>query len=162
MQQMVIDLDHKQQRPIAILDHGLSALVDTGAYIPVWVDDESILEEKMGAVLIKKDISFSGFGGMAKGNIYQVTIQVGALIYPNMHIMASSQWNTSFHLILSATMFQQLIYEIDDKNHKLNITLPDGESTVRNLRIRNQNGMIQVLCHSSESSIHNILIDSNE
>ena len=34
-----------------------------------------------------------------------------------------------FNMILSATMFQNLIYEIDDKNHKLNVTIPDEEST---------------------------------
>lgn len=45
MQQIVMDLDDKQQRPVAILENGLTALIDTGAYMPVWVDDESILIE---------------------------------------------------------------------------------------------------------------------
>lgn len=29
-------------------------MADTGAYIPVWTDDESILTDKLGAELIKK------------------------------------------------------------------------------------------------------------
>lgn len=55
-----------------------------------------------------------------------------------------------FNMILSATMFQNLIYEIDDKNHKLNVTIPDEESTVRNLRIVNSDGRIHVLCSSAD------------
>lgn len=39
---------------------------------------------------------------------------------------------------------------IDDKNHKLNITLPQGESNVRNLKIEDKNGHLHVLCHSMD------------
>lgn len=56
MRQIVIDLDDKQQRPVAILDNGLVALIDTGAYIPIWVGNETVLKENMGAALIKKDV----------------------------------------------------------------------------------------------------------
>lgn len=46
-------------------------------------------------------------------------------------------------------MFHGLIYEIDDRNHKLNITIPDDENTVRNLKIEDANGRLHVLCTSS-------------
>jgi len=36
-------------------------------------------------------------------------------------------------------MFSGLIYEMDDKNHKLNVTIPDDESMVRNLVVRDWN-----------------------
>ena len=64
MKQMTLQLDSRQQRPVVRLKNGLRALLDTGAYIPVWTDDEDILVENLGA-----------------------------------------------------TMFQNLIYEVDDKNH---------------------------------------------
>lgn len=118
MQQMTIDLDNKQQRPVAVLDNGLAALVDTGAYIPVWVDDENVLIENMGGKLIRKGVAFTGFGGTASGNMYQVTVKIGSLIYPEMHMIANNDLDAPFNMILSATMFQNLIYEIDDKNHK--------------------------------------------
>lgn len=51
-------------------------------------------------------------------------------------------------MILSATMFRNLMYEIDDKNHKLNVTIPDGESEIRNLIIRDSNGKLHVLVQS--------------
>ena len=67
-----------------------------------------------------------------------------------MSIVANAELDTPFNLILSATMFQSLIYEVDDKNHRFNVTVPDGESTVRNLRIENSDGRIFVLCNSAE------------
>ena len=36
MKQFTLDLDKSQQRPIVMLQTGLKALLDTGAYIPVW------------------------------------------------------------------------------------------------------------------------------
>ncbi len=106
------------------------------------------MTEKLGAVLQKKGISFTGYGGTALGNLYQVTLKVGALTYPNMSIIANQDLDTPFNLILSATMFRGLIYEVDDVNHFFNISIPDNESMVRNLRIVEENGRIHVLCNS--------------
>ena len=150
MKQMTLKLDIDQQRPVVIVGGNMTALLDTGAYIPVWTDEESILSEKLGAELVAEGVTFTGFGGETSGNLYKVTLQVGELVYPNMSIVANAELDTPFNLILSATMFQSLIYEVDDKNHRFNVTVPDGESTVRNLRIENSDGRIFVLCNSAE------------
>lgn len=147
MKQITLPLDEFQQRPVVRLNR-LRALLDTGAYIPVWVDDEDILTSVMGGTWIRRDVEFSGFGGKTKGNLYQVTISIGELTYPNMVIIANSELDVPFNLILSATMFQNLIYEVDDKNHRLNITVPDDESNVRNLCIVDRDGIMHVLCNS--------------
>ena len=118
MKQFTLRLDRKQQRPVVLLKNALTALVDTGAFIPVWTDDEEILENVLDAELVKEKVPFIGFGGIAFGNLYQVTIEVGDLIFPNMHIVANNELDTSYNLILSATMFQNLIYEIDDITFK--------------------------------------------
>ena len=152
MKQFTLDLDKSQQRPIVMLQTGLKVLLDTGAYIPVWVGGETVLSEGLSAELVRKNISFTGFGGIAYGNLYKVTIQVGDLMYPNMHIVASDAFDVPFHIILSATMFAHLIYEIDDYNHKFNITVPDNESMIRNLRVVDKNGKLYVLCNSGENS----------
>ena len=152
MKQFTLDLDKSQQRPIVMLQTGLKPLLDTGAYIPVWVGGETVLSEGLGAELVRKNISFTGFGGIAYGNLYKVTIQVGDLMYPNMNIVASDAFDVPFHIILSATMFAHLIYEIDDYNHKFNITVPDNESMIRNLRVVDKNGKLYVLCNSGENS----------
>lgn len=150
MKQMTLKLDRLQQRPVVVVGDGMTALLDTGAYIPVWTDDESILVEKLGAEMVAKDVSFTGFGGKATGNLYKVTIQIGDLIYPNMIIISNDDLEVPFNMLLSATMFQNLIYEIDDKNHRLNVTIPDDESMIRDLHIVNSDGRIHVLCSSAD------------
>lgn len=51
---------------------------------------------------------------------------------------------------LSATMFNGLIYEINTKTHKLNVTVSNGESNIRNLRIEDASGHLHVLCSSEK------------
>lgn len=145
MKQFTLRLDATQQRPVVLLKNTLTALLDTGAYIPVWTDEEDILTSVMGGKLVKRNVPFTGFGGMAYGNLYQVTLEIGDLVFPNMHIVANSELNTSYNLILSATMFDGLIYEIDTKTHRLSLSVPDEESIVRNLRIVDKNEKVYIL-----------------
>ena len=151
MRQFTLNLDATQQRPVVALKN-LTALLDTGAYIPVWTDDEEILVSDLGAKLIKKNIPFTGFGGTAHGNLYQVTLEVGDLVFPNMHIVANSELNTSYNLILSATMFDGLIYEINTRRHTLNVTVVNDSDIVRSLRVVDKDGRIHVLCNSEGQS----------
>lgn len=152
MKQFILNMNAKYQRPIVELKswHNFEALLDTGAFFTIWTADEDILE-LLGGRVLKRGISFGGFGGTTKGNLYQLQeIIIGDLIFPNTHIVACKDLrDVPFQLILSATMFQHLIYEIDDKNHKFNVTIPDNESNVRNLRIEDSNGRLHILCHSS-------------
>lgn len=153
MLQMTMDLDHKQQRPAILLEDNLTALLDTGAFVPVWVDNENVLIEKFGAKFVKGNVPLAGFGGVTYGNMYQATFQVGALTFPNLHIIVNDELNNPFNLILSATMFQGLVYEIDDRRHKFNVTVPDGESLVRNMRIVDSSGRLHVLCESAQGGM---------
>lgn len=74
---------------------------------------------------------------------------IGKLIFPELIVVSSRDLNSMpYHVILSATMFRELIYEVDNKNHRLNITIPNGESTIRNLMIEDSNGRLYVLCQS--------------
>ena len=146
MKQFTLKLDKNRKRPVVLLSNGLTALLDTGAYIPVWTDEEDILTSDMGAELVKEKVLLSGFGGSTYGNLYKVSIDIGGIFYPNMHIIANNDINAPFNLILSATMFDGLIYQIDTINHVLNIDVPDHESSIRNLRIENKHGKQLVLC----------------
>lgn len=145
MKQFTLRLDATHQRPVVLLKNSLTALLDTEAYILVWTDEEDILVSVMGGKLVKRNVPFTGFGGIAYGNLYQVTLEIGDLVFPNMHIVANSELNTSYNLILSATMFDGLIFEIDTKAHSLNVSVPDEESIVRNLRIVDKNEKILIL-----------------
>jgi len=149
MEQFTMTLNENFQRPMIYLSnwYGLNALLDTGALFPVWTAKEEVLRN-LGGILIKKNIKFLGFGGEATGNLYRVQrISIGKLIFPEMSILSCNKLNyVPYHIILSATMFHHLIYEIDSKNHKLNITIPDGESIVRVLKIEDSNGNLHILC----------------
>ncbi|MDE6968966.1 MAG: retropepsin-like domain-containing protein [Eubacterium sp.] len=151
MKQFILSLSKNSLRPVVKLENwnNFRALLDTGALFPIWTAEERIIND-LGGRMLKKDISFRGFGGSTKGNLYEVQkIVIGELIYPNTHIVACKDLsNVPFQLILSATMFQGLIYEIDTRHHKLNVTIPDDESNIRNLRIKDSNGRLHVLCHS--------------
>lgn len=78
-----------------------------------------------------------------------MSIDIGGILYPNMHVIANNDINATFNLILSATMFEGLIYQIDTVNHVLNVEIPDGESNVRNLRVVNEEGRLFVLCSAA-------------
>ena len=105
---------------------------------------------RLGAVKKKDSVPFGGLGGMTRGALYEIPVfQLGDLIYPRMSIIAHRS-NFPVPLLLPATMFNNLIYEINNKTHRLNITVPDDESISRNLTIKDEGGHLRVFCTSAE------------
>lgn len=139
----------KYQRPIIYLPdwYGVNAMLDTGAIFPVWTAGaESLI--KAGGVIKQRNISFYGFGGKVVGDLYVLKyFALEDLIFSNMSILVH-EMRQPYHMLLSATMFNNLIYEIDNKNHKFNVCIPDDESNVRNLVINEENGRAHVFCNS--------------
>lgn len=153
MKQFSLPLYKTIQRPVVYLPdwHKFDVMLDTGALFPVWVDDEAILAD-LGAECVKDNVEIGGIGGKAKGKLYKLPyFKLGDLIYPGLPIVAYSM-EVPCHMLLSATMFSKLRYEIDDDNHVLNVTIPDSQSCVRNMTIRDENGHLQVLCVSGDES----------
>lgn len=151
MKQFTLSLKKNTQRPVVILEdfYDLEVMLDTGALFPVWVEDETVLEELGGEVVLDR-VEFGGFGGKAIGKLYKLPVmQIGSLIFPEFHIIACKM-NLPCYMIISATMFRHLIYEIDDFNYKFNVTIPDTESEIRNLRIWDSDGKLHVACSSAE------------
>ncbi|MBR2216444.1 MAG: retropepsin-like domain-containing protein [Selenomonadaceae bacterium] len=149
MKQFTLELSAVAQRPIAILNQPnvVNAMLDTGALFPIWVDDEKWLC-KLGGTFERADVPFGGFGGMTKGNLYRIpNFCVGQLVFPQFPVIASPR-KLPCQILLSATMFSNLIYEIDDKNHRLNFTIPDEESLIRPLNVRIENGRLHIFCTS--------------
>jgi len=151
MKQFTFPLRKGVERPTMILGDPLYilAMLDTGSLFPVWVDNAAQLRE-MGGVPVAYDQPFGGFGGMTKGTIYRLPVfRLGDLVYPNFPIIAAPS-RLPCQMILSATMFSGLVYEIDDDNHRLNITVPDKRSPVRNLVIKTEGGRAHILCTDGE------------
>ena len=147
MKQFTLALNKSIQRPTILLNHPhhLQAMLDTGATFPVWTADEDIIE-KIGGKLKKTDVPFGGFGGMTKGNLYEIpNFCVGDLIFPSLPVIVSPR-NLPCQMLLSATTFSRLIYEIDDQHHQFNVTIPEQESTVRNLTVKEDNGRLHIFC----------------
>lgn len=152
MKQFTLPLRDDVQRPTAKLENffHLHALIDTGALLPVWVRDEVELKA-IGGVLVASNQPFGGFGGMTKGTLYRIPIfRCGDLLFPDFPIIASHA-DLPCQIILSATMFSGLIYEIDDCHHQMNVTIPDKESTIRRMTIEDRNGRLHVLCTGADS-----------
>ena len=148
---MTLELIKKYQRPVVKLANffGLEAMIDTGSVYPVWMNGEASLG-KLGAAKVIDSVEFGGLGGMTKGSLYEIpTFQLGDLIYPHMKIIAHRS-NFPVPILLPSTMFNNLIYEINNKTHRLNVTIPDDESPIRNLTIRDENGRLRVFCTSAE------------
>lgn len=145
--EQIFDLEVSADRPILRLDDlfpGCTALIDTGALFPVWTKSRELLEA-LGAKVVKRNISFSGFGGDACGDIYTFTLHLGKLIYPQMHIMACENDDIPGYFIFSATMFKNTVYTIDAIEKKFIIATKDNQ-ICRNLLITDTDGIIHVLC----------------
>lgn len=144
MIEIIVNLDKNSRRPIAEIDwfDGCLAMVDTGALFPIWTSTDDALIE-LGAKLQMKDVSFGGFGGRTQGNLYRVNFKLNNIIYVDMPIIAKEMNDLSCHMIISATMFEKMIYTIDDIDKKLEIRIPDNQ-IVRNLRLSNEKGGISV------------------
>ena len=146
MKQITLNLSPIDTRPIVQLDSVLKfpAMLDTGARFPVWNYDEEILQA-IGGEKIRENVSFGGFGGMTQGTLYRIkSLRVGELIFPHLPVVAA-KLDVPCYMLLSATMFDRLIYEIDKFHHKLNITIPDTESSVRNIKDYDDNGRIKIV-----------------
>jgi len=149
MRQFTLQLRKNTQRPTVRLTSyaNINAMLDTGSLFPVWVEDEEVLKS-IGGVPIAYNQPFGGFGGMTTGTLYRLSLfQCGDLMFPELPIIAS-RINLPCQMLLTATMFSGLIYEVDDHNHRFNVTIPDKESHIRKLTIEDRNGKLHVLCTS--------------
>lgn len=148
MKQFTLNLDGKKRRPVIQVE-GMSMLLDTGAELPIWTAGKQVLLNNLDVEFVKSDVFFSGFGGKVKGDIYKIKgFKLGELTYAGLDVIVCEEYkNATFYMIVSATMFQNLIYQIDDKNHKLNVDIPVGESDVKNLVIKDYKGIAYVLCN---------------
>lgn len=157
MRQITLDLNAESSRPILSL-YVFQALLDSGADIPVCCLPLNILKKQFHANLVIKDCVFYSFGHEVHGDVYCLEmLWLGDLLYQNIHVFVvpesvfihNGKQSPLFYFILSSSMFTGLIYEIDDQNHKLNITIPDNQSLVRNLVIRREGAHLAVLCGSA-------------
>lgn len=144
-------LDPEYQIPVFTLVywHNIRALLDTGAYTPMWTYTESSLR-KIGGRPTYKTAPASGVAGSVECHQYVIpSVRIGPLAYKDLKVLYTDKFQREgFHLLLSATMFDGLIYEINRKKHILTLSIPEDESLDRVVRIRDSNGEYHNLCES--------------
>lgn len=131
----------------------ITALVDTGASMPVWVGSKELLL-KLNAVYKNKRVPISGFGGGGTdGDLYEIPVfNIGELIFTWLSVVYIEDFfsridkngnkvitDTTYHMILSATMFRGTIYEINDIDKLFKVTVPDNE-LIRNVKVYSSDG----------------------
>ena len=127
-----IPLNKKIRRPVLMLDSwfpGCRAMLDTGAVCSVWTAPTFQLL-KLGAELTKRDESFGSFGGSTTGNLYEVDLRLKDLTYKKLPIIVARQDKLNCHLLLPATMFENMIYTINDKNHIFTLDTCNDKSII--------------------------------
>lgn len=150
VQSFNLGLDTAFQRPVVQLEKNILAMLDTGALFPVWVASEENLKA-LGGVKISDSVSFGGLGGKLNGKVYRLDeFKVGDLVYRPLNIVVTKLIGNepTVHMLLSATMFSDLKYEIDNKRHLMTVTIPDGESLERRVIVQDNGTQWQVLAGS--------------
>ena len=150
MKEFTVRVVPDSSRPIVSV-YGMDALIDTGADVPVVsVMAIDFLIDRFHAKTVLKVAKIRGFGGEEHGDVLVIDQFVfGDLVFPNMHVFVPKR-TLAFPFVLSASMFNRLVYEIDMKNHAMTVRIPDDESNVRNLLIQQQDGELYVLCESQK------------
>ena len=143
MKELVFYTNPSYVRPIIRISHLWSALIDTGADIPVcYLDREVLLPEPLNAKLVLSRKQIKGVGRVdVKGDVYVIPyFLLGEIVYPYLPIFVPLETNDSdeedmTHFIISASMLYGLRYEFNTPNNTFNISVPDNESLVRHPKI---------------------------
>lgn len=123
----------------------LTVAFSSSILLPIWTLKESLLLE-MGAKRIRRHVHFECFDDIIQGNLYELKeLKIGRLIFPHLKILAV-KFKCQVHIVLPTSMLKNLIYEFDDYNHKLTITIPDEQPEVRNIIVTKPDGNLQVIC----------------
>lgn len=143
---MIKGLVGKSLRPIIEVGifPGCKALIDTGAVIPVWTAAEAQLADLECVRSMDRRGTVSGFGGSCEGNLYEMTLDFGGLYYIDLPVLASKMGNAQWHMILPATLFDDMIYTIDNIRRIAVFEVPDNQ-LVRHLKYRDQGGGLYIL-----------------
>ena len=143
------------RRPVIAME-GTTALIDTGATIPMFYFPVELLAKAFNGVdLIFDNAHVGGIGGgRVIGKIYALhNFSLGDLQYKNMQVFVPDKFYRineagervfeEHPMLLSATMFEGLDYEFDTVNKRFIVNVPDGKSLDMDFKlIKNQEGQL--------------------
>ena len=88
--------------------------------MPMWL--KSIVPLKIkGAVKQDRQIELSGVGGKTSGELYKVNFDFGNIHFKDLPIVHKEIKVADAYMILPATLFEDMAYEIDNINHTFKV-----------------------------------------
>ena len=159
MKEFSIPLQKKHERPIIKL-YNLSALIDTGAVIPVFSIDPDIIGKYFEIKLILETGFIDGFGGFERGSVYSIkNFKVGDLIFDDFEVFVPDEPKINFPFLLSATLFYGMDYEFDTINEKFVVRMKDEQPLHRDFKIKDLKGKLfpqidGVLLHDTDIALY--------
>ena len=155
MNKFTVPLSNDYGLPVIYIS-GLPALIDTGAAIPVFSIYPNLLEKAFDAKLVYDNKFVSGFGGRDAGAIYEIkNFSIGKLHFNNIEVFVPNKPKLKYPLLLSATLFHGVKYEIDTIDNILTVTTKDTDNLERDFRIKNLKGELY-------PQINGVLIESTD
>ena len=140
MKEFSLPLVEKYTRPVIKL-YNLPALIDTGAIIPVISIFPSIFEKYFESKLILENGTISGIGGDEFGAVYSLTnFKIGDLNFKDFEVFVPYEPRLQFPILLGATLFHSMIYEIDTLNQKFTVRMNDDQPLNREFKIKKVKG----------------------
>ena len=130
----VLDITLSVGRPTIVLDSGYTAMIDTGASVPVWTDEPDILVKTYKGVREKENCGCKWFGGKTHGDLYRIPcFKLGNIEYPQFPVLViqNSEFPTTF--IIPALAFAKLRVEFDFQGKNMTVLFPPGETSIRHL-----------------------------
>lgn len=132
----IIPFTESVGRPIVRLKKGHTAMIDTGATVPIWTSDVEVLKSEYDAYLDAENRRCKWFGGVTKGDLYRIPLfSFGNLQFPQMPILSIENEDFLADLIIPALAFKNLRIEFDFKDDNMLVVLPPNESSVRQLLV---------------------------
>ncbi len=135
------NLDTKKNSPVIILPwfNNCRILIDTGATLPMWL--KSIVPLKIkGAVKENRTVNLKDVGGNSAGDLYRVNFDFGNIHFMSLPIVHKEISVADAYMILPATLFEGMIYEIDNINHIFTVKV-DNKKCYRDFQIKDEKGI---------------------
>lgn len=132
-------LSDSHRRPVfgfIVGQRNYTALLDTGAEIPVFTYGKAKMEE-LGGKFAAHGGKFRGFGGECVGDLYYVDLPIGVLRFVDLPVICLDDPTTDLHFILPATIFTGFCYTINDNAKILTV---DTLSSATEYRLKGMGG----------------------
>lgn len=137
----VYSLDTRENSPVIVLPwfNNCRVLIDTGATLPMWLKSVIPLKIK-GAIKENHMVNLNGVGGNSTGDLYRINFDFGNIHFKNLPIVHKEISVADAYMILPATLFEGMVYEIDNINHTFKVKV-DNKEYYRDFKIKDKRGI---------------------